>query len=56
MHWRFFLLSGAVLLAFATSRMHAAELSPAERGYRYLTEKSYLIPDFDQETFDDVWR
>lgn len=28
---------------------------PAE-GYRLLTEKAYLPPDFDQETFDEVWK
>ncbi|QEG42741.1 c-type cytochrome [Roseimaritima ulvae] len=25
-------------------------------GYRLLTEKAYLPPDFDQATFDDVWQ
>ena len=27
-----------------------------QRGYRLLTETAYLPPDFDQETFDQVWR
>ncbi len=27
----------------------------AERGYRWLTEKAYLPPDFDQEVFDELW-
>lgn len=31
-------------------------LTPAERGYRFLTEKAYLSPDFDQEAFDLVWQ
>ena len=30
--------------------------TPAERGYRFLTEKPYLPPDFDQETFDSLWK
>src|SRR5438093_549739 len=30
--------------------------SAAERGYFYLVEKPYLPPDFDQETFDAVWK
>ena len=28
----------------------------AERGYKLLVEKAYLPPDFDQETFDNVWK
>ena len=27
----------------------------AERGYRVLTEKAFLAPDFDQEVFDNLW-
>lgn len=35
----------------------ADELSPAaRRGYELLTQKAYLPADFDQETFDSVWR
>ena len=35
-----------------------AELTSAEREFTgFLTpEKSYLLPDFDQKTFDDVWQ
>ena len=29
--------------------------TPAERGFRYLTTKSYLTPDFDQEVFDKLY-
>jgi hypothetical protein len=29
--------------------------SPAERGYHWLTQKSYLPPDFTQEVFDAAW-
>ncbi|MBA4015952.1 MAG: hypothetical protein C0483_02060 [Pirellula sp.] len=32
----------------------AAETS-AERGFRYLTTKAYLTPDFDQEVFDKLY-
>lgn len=32
------------------------DAAAAQRGYRLLTEKAYLPPDFDQQTFDDVWR
>jgi len=28
----------------------------AERGYRLLTSKAYLPPDFSQETFDSLWQ
>lgn len=31
-------------------------LSSAERGYKLLTEKAYLPPDFDQATFDATWQ
>lgn len=30
--------------------------TPAERGYRWLTTKCYLTPDFDQQVFDDLWQ
>lgn len=29
--------------------------TPAERGFRLLTEKAYLTPDFDQEVFDKLY-
>jgi mono/diheme cytochrome c family protein len=34
----------------------AAPETPAARGYRWLTEKAYLPPDFDQELFDNLWQ
>ena len=34
----------------------AEELSAPERGYRFLTQKTYLPADFDQETFDLLWQ
>ncbi|MFO0904441.1 MAG: c-type cytochrome [Pirellulales bacterium] len=33
-----------------------AELTAAERGYRWLTEKAYVGVDFDEETFAQVWK
>ncbi|HEX5102524.1 MAG TPA: cytochrome c [Pirellulaceae bacterium] len=51
------LLAAAWLLA--TTTMAAGEdasLTPAQRGYRLLTEKEYLPPDFDQETFEAAWQ
>jgi len=49
-----------VSLLFASiSYSDAAEEKAASAphpGYRFLTEKSYLPPDFDQATFDEVWK
>src|SRR3569623_2306068 len=28
----------------------------SQRGYRFLTTKSYLPADFDQQTFDELWQ
>ncbi|MEZ6115958.1 MAG: hypothetical protein R3C28_05220 [Pirellulaceae bacterium] len=28
----------------------------ADLGYRFLTEKAYLPPDFDEETFNATWQ
>lgn len=44
-----------ILLAALLGTVLADEPSPA-RGYQFLTEKSYLPLDFDQETFDNVWK
>ena len=33
-----------------------AEESAAERGYRILTSKDYLPPDFDQAVLEDLWK
>lgn len=39
---------------------HAGEalerMSPAERGYHWLTTKPYLPPDFDDEVFESLWK
>lgn len=52
----------AVLISAATV-LHAGETSPrpadeslVERGYRLLTTKAYIPPDFDQEVFDELWK
>lgn len=45
-------LAAAVLGLVAGS---AAAETPAERGFRLLTEKPYLTPDFDQEVFDKLY-
>lgn len=42
------------LLALMSANSHGE--TAAERGYRFLTQKAYLPPDFDQETFDQTWR
>ena len=46
-------LSPAIALLAAEGE---GELGPAKRGYRNLTEKAYLPPDFDQATFDAAWQ
>src|SRR5262245_19579320 len=49
-------------LALVSNFLVAAEskppagLSPAQRGYWFLTQKAYLPPDFSQEIFDAVWK
>jgi hypothetical protein len=47
-------LSGISAL-LGLSGMTIADPTP-EAGYRYLTEKAYLPPDFDEETFNNVWK
>jgi mono/diheme cytochrome c family protein len=43
---------------YHSGRLSAAESyrADAARGYQLLTEKAYLPPDFDQETFDELWK
>ena len=47
-----YLSSSAVPFLFPSS---AQAETPAERGFRYLTTKPYLTPDFDQEVFDKLY-
>src|SRR4051812_43902322 len=35
---------------------HDHQTSAAARGYRFLVEKAYLPPDFDDETIDLAWK
>lgn len=49
---RFYLV---LLLLLVAGPVHAQAPSP-EQGYELLLNKAYLPPDFDQETFDEVWR
>jgi mono/diheme cytochrome c family protein len=49
-----FLSLAAVVGAIGVAR--SAVETPAERGYRLLTTKPYLPPDFDQEVFDELWK
>src|SRR5262245_12630374 len=51
----FVALCAAVGVVFATAQMMAAETA-AERGYRLLRTKAYLPQDFDQQTFDELWK
>src|SRR3954463_11088167 len=50
------LLVTIVRWAGAGEDSRPAEETPAQRGYRLLTTKTYLSPDFDQDVFDDLWR
>lgn len=50
---------GFALLLLATGSIAVAaaiDESPAQRGYRFLTTKPYFQRDFDQSTFDDLWK
>ncbi|MBI2826890.1 MAG: cytochrome c [Planctomycetia bacterium] len=56
-------LAVLVVLAFASAEVTAADTStpsagetPQGRGYRLLTNKPYVPPDFDQEVFDELWK
>lgn len=40
----------------ADSSAKQAGETPAQHGYRLLTTKAYLSPDFDQQTFDELWQ
>src|SRR4051812_31124589 len=48
------LLAGAAVLSAGEATSAPAETA-AQRGYRLLTTKAYLPPDFDQEVFDELW-
>src|SRR6516164_9216225 len=42
--------------AIAESDDPVSRMTPAERGYHWLTTKAFLPADFDQETFDNLWK
>jgi mono/diheme cytochrome c family protein len=51
------LLSAIALLFIASRVLYAVETTPPEqRGYLWLTTKSYLPPDFDEVIFGDLWK
>ncbi len=45
-----------VFLCWLPTAAQAENSDAAERGYRFLTEKSYLPPDFNEIAFDQVWK
>lgn len=49
------ILTAAVTLCAAEDAGPAGQVNPA-RGYRLLTRKAYLPPDFDQVVFDELWK
>ncbi|WP_146043113.1 c-type cytochrome [Rhodopirellula sp. MGV] len=44
------------LACVAASSAHGAEPSDAKLGYRFLTETAVLPSDFQQSTFDELWK
>lgn len=46
---------GGLESANAANRKEGRE-TPAERGFRLLTTKSYLPADFDQQVFEELWK
>src|SRR5262249_14157934 len=49
-----------ITLASRTAALESEDLlsrmTPAERGYHWLTTKAFLPADFDQATFDNLWK
>jgi cytochrome c5 len=45
-----------LLIVTAIPHLSAGEPTPAERGYKVLRTKQFLPPDFDQQTFDALWK
>jgi mono/diheme cytochrome c family protein len=52
--------AGALICLIAVAMAREAkpfdQPAAAQRGYEFLVSKPYLPPDFDQETFDTVWK
>lgn len=53
MSWTWTIVGWLSLIAVAPAEPPVE--TPAERGFRLLTTKSYLTPDFDQEVFDRLY-
>jgi mono/diheme cytochrome c family protein len=51
-----FVLPLLVAWAVVSAAEPSPPLTPAQRGFRLLVDKPYLPPDFDQETFEAVWK
>jgi len=49
-------ISAVTLLSAGEATPQPADESLIQRGYRLLTTKAYIPPDFDQEVFDDLWK
>lgn len=49
-------LIGLICLTSAAADEAPRDDSAPARGYRFLTEKPYLTPDFDQDIIDNVWK
>lgn len=56
MAWRLLILVVCALAASPSLAGEPVDAQAAERGYRNLVDRPYLPPDFNQQTFDDVWQ
>ena len=45
-----------ITLLVLPARVHGANVGDPARGYRLLTEVSFLPPDFSERVFDEVWQ
>ena len=50
------LIAGSTVAADTTPQSTTSAATRVGEGYRLLTEKAYLPPDFDQQTFDAIWQ
>lgn len=52
------LLGAGLIPAAARGELPAGwdQMTAAQRGYYYLTEKPYVTVDFDEQTFDSLWK
>jgi len=54
--WSGFLGLCLVLSGSAVAGDDLSQMTPAQRGYHWLTTKAYLPPDFDDEVFESLWK